>query len=135
MEAYRGACRRSAVTSSQVASNNKCRLVESPDLFATVGESLSVFRRHYGAAAPLVPYTANASLGPSLTARRDISSQNSLQASVSVFSDGTMAYQHSHAEPGLVSVFSDGTMMHASTAAAEGSCPLLLGKKHTAATP
>ena len=29
---------------------------------------------------------------------------------------------------------SDGTMMSASTAAAEDSCPLLLGKKHTAAT-
>ena len=71
-----------------------------------------------------------------LTARWHISIRNLLHASVPVVSAGTMAHQHSHAKPGLVSVFSDGTMTHASsTAAAEDLCPLLLGKKHTAATP
>ena len=104
-----------------------------------------------------------------LTARWHISTWNSLQASVCVFSDRTIAHQHSefvarqrvclfwqhdstsafgvrctpprrsclparwHISirkplPGLVSVFSDGAMAHASTAAAEDSCPLLLGK-------
>ena len=36
-----------------------------------------------------------------------------------------------HCKPSLVSVFSDGTMMPASTAAAEDSCPFLLGNKNT----
>ena len=59
-------------------------------LFAKVGESLSVFRRHYGAAASVIPYTA--SLGLSLTARWHISTRNSLQASVCVLSDCTMMH-------------------------------------------
>ena len=59
-------------------------------LFAKVGESLPVFRRHYGAAASVIPYTA--SLGLSLTARWHISTRNSLQASVCVLSDCTMMH-------------------------------------------
>ena len=84
-------------------------------LFAKVGESLSVFRRHYGGAASVIPYTlmhplaflwphdGTSALGircrPAcvsfLTARLHISTRNSLHANVFVFSDSTIAHQHS----------------------------------------
>jgi hypothetical protein len=56
-------------------------------------------------------------------------SRNSLHTCVPVVSADTMAQQHSQAEHGLVCVFSDSTMAHISTAAAEDSCSHRLEKK------
>ena len=57
-----------------------------------------------GTTVPIVPYTLMhplVSFGLSLTARRHISSQNSLQASVCVFSDRMMAHQQRWTEKKL----------------------------------